>query len=271
MQSMQGTTIGVVGAGAIGGALIDRLLSGAIVRADDVIACETKDPRREEIASRFGVRTTMEAADVAGAQLIVLAVPPLEMTKVLDIIRDRVGHRPLIVSFAAAFPLALLESSLPPGTPVVRVNPNSPSLVGAGFNQVAYGRHVTGAARALGDRLLAALGTTVEVDDATMNQYTALTAVGPTYFLPVFDAMLAAGVASGLTREATLTAVVATARGTAEMVAQRAEMPDQLKLYTGLRPLKDAEVRELVTHALADALSRMTTLQQKIADAARGT
>ena len=270
MQSMHGTTIGIIGAGAIGGALIDRLLSGAGAGAQDIIACETKDPRREEIARRFGVRTTGEAADVAAAQLIVLAVPPLEMREVLGVIRDRVGHRPVVASFAAAFPLALLESSLPQGTAVVRVNPNSPSLVGAGFNPVAYGRHVTGAARALGERFLAALGTAVEVDDATMNQYTALTAVGPTYFLPVFDAMLAAGIASGLTREATVAAVVATARGTAEMVAQRAETPDQLKLYTGLRPLKDAEVRELVAQALADALSRMTALQQKIADAARG-
>jgi pyrroline-5-carboxylate reductase len=269
MQGMQGTTIGIIGAGAIGGALIDRLLSGAGARAQDITACETKDPRREEIARHFGVRTTSEAADTAGSQLIVLAVPPLEMSKVLAALRDRVGHRPFIVSFAAAFPLALLELSLPQGTPVMRVNPNSPSLVGAGFNPVTSGSHVTGAARDLADRFLTALGTAVEVDDATMNQYTALTAVGPTYFLPVFDAMVSAGVASGLTREATVAAVVATARGTAELVAQRAESPDQLKLYTGLRPLKDTEVRDLVAQALADALSRMAALQQKIADSAR--
>jgi pyrroline-5-carboxylate reductase len=269
MQSMQGTTIGIIGAGAIGGAVIDRLLNGAGARPQDIVACEAKDPRREEIGRRFGVRTTSEAVDAVGGQLVVLAVPPLEMSKILGAIHDRVGHRPVIVSFAAAFPLALLESSLPSSTPVVRVNPNSPSLVGAGFNPVAFGVHATGAARGLADRFLAALGNAVEVDDETMNQYTALTAVGPTYFLPVFDAMIAAGVSAGLTREATVAAVAATARGTAEMVAQRAEAPDQLKLYTGLRPLKDAEVRDLVAQAVGDALSRMTALQQKIAEAAR--
>ena len=269
MQSMQGTTIAIIGAGAIGGAVIDRLLNGAGARAQDLVACETNEPRREEIGRRFAVRTTAEAVDAAPAQLIVLAVPPLEMNKVLSAVRDRVAHRPVIVSLAAAFPVHLLESSLPQETPVVRVNPNSPSLVGAGFNPVAYGRHVTGAARALADRFLSALGTAVEVDDATMNQYTALTAVGPTYFLPVFEAMIAAGIAAGLTREATVAAVTATAHGTAEMVAQRGEAPEELKLYTGLRPLKDAEVRDLVAQALADALSRMTALQQKIADAAR--
>ena len=53
------------------------------------------------------------------------------------------------------------------------------------------------------------------------------------------------------------------------MAARRAEEPEQLKLYTGLRPLKDADVRELVAQAIAEAGARMTALQQKIADAPR--
>jgi pyrroline-5-carboxylate reductase len=117
----------------------------------------------------------------------------MEVTKVLNAIRDRLSHHPLIVSFAAAVPIALLESALPAATPVVRINPNSPSVVGQGFNPVTYGSHVTGAARSLVDRFIAALGATVEIDDASMNVYTALTAVGPTYFLPVLDAMITAG------------------------------------------------------------------------------
>ncbi|MGH8314110.1 MAG: pyrroline-5-carboxylate reductase family protein, partial [Steroidobacterales bacterium] len=107
-------------------------------------------------------------------------------------------------------------------------------------------------------------GKTVEIDDDKMNIYTALTAVGPTYFLPVFDAMIAAGVEAGLLRELAVAAAVETARGTAALVSQRSEPPDQLKLYTGLRPLKDVEVRDLVRQAINEANSRVTTLQQKL-------
>jgi pyrroline-5-carboxylate reductase len=144
-------------------------------------------------------------------------------------------------------------------------------LVGAGFNPVTYGSRVTAQAHALVERLLAALGTTAEIDDGQMNLYTALTAVGPTYFLPVLDAMIAAGVEAGLSREAAVAAATATAHGTAALAAQRAENPEQLKLLTGLRPLKDAEVRELVKQAIAEGGTRMTALQQKLADAARST
>ena len=101
------------------------------------------------------------------------------------------------------------------------------------------------------------------VPDAQMNLYTALSAVGPTYFLPVFDAMITAGIEGGLSRETAVAATVETARGCAEMVSKRPESPEQLKLFTGLRPLQDAAVRELVSKAIAEAATRMEALQKQ--------
>lgn len=265
MADLSGVRIGVIGAGAIGGALIDRVLQGGGAKPDQVVACEPKDARREEIGARFGVRVTTDATQAAACDLVVLAAPPLEIRKILQAIGGKLAHGPLVVSFAAAFPLKALESALPAGVPVVRVNPNSPLIVGAGYSPVAFGAHVAGPARKLADRFLAVLGRSPEISDATMNLYTALTAVGPTYFLPVFDAMIAAGMAGGLTREAALAAAVETARGCADMVALRPEAPEQLKLYTGLRPLKDAEVRDLVAAAIADAANRMEAVQKQTA------
>jgi pyrroline-5-carboxylate reductase len=264
MDSLGGVRIGIMGAGAIGGAVIDRLLTVGVAKSN-LIACEPKDARRDEIQQRFGVAVTQDATQAAAAAIVVLAVPPLEMKKVLRAIRDALKHRPLIVSFAAAMPLTLIQTLLPAGTPAVRVNPNSPSLVGSGFNPVVYGKNATGSARALAESFLAALGTSYEVPDSKMNLYTALTAVGPTYFLPVFDALIAAGVAGGLSRADAVQAAVQTALGTAAMVSHRSEPPEQLKLYTGLRPLKDAEVRDLVSKAIAEAASRMNGLEPQIA------
>ncbi|HLX30784.1 MAG TPA: pyrroline-5-carboxylate reductase dimerization domain-containing protein [Casimicrobiaceae bacterium] len=265
MDGMTRVRIGLIGAGAIGGVVIERLLNGGGARSDDMVACEVRDARREEIAQRYRVRTTTDPTDVSASDLVVIAIPPPEVAKTLAAIRDHLSHRPTIVSFAAAMPVAAIEAMLPRGTPVARINPMSPSLVGEGFNPVTYGSSVIGPARNLVDRFLTALGKTVEIDDDKMNIYTALTAVGPTYFLPVLDAMIAAGVEAGLSREAAVAAAVETAHGTAALVSQRSESPEMLKLYTGLRPLKDEEVRDLVRRAINDANTRMTTLQQKLA------
>jgi pyrroline-5-carboxylate reductase len=258
-----GVRVGIIGAGALGGAVIDRLLaSGSIARAD-IVACEPREGRREEIANRYGVKVSAEPGDAADCGIVVLAAPPLEIRKILQTIGSRLGHRPVVISFAGAIPLSLLEAALPAGVPVVRANPNSPSIVGAGYNPVVYGARINGAARELADRFLGLFGDSPAVQDGEMNLYTAITAVGPTYFLPIFDAMISAGIAGGLSPTAAVAAAVETARGSAEMIAKRPETPEQLKLFTGLRPLEDAAVRELVDKAISDALSRMETVQAK--------
>jgi pyrroline-5-carboxylate reductase len=256
-----GARVGIIGAGALGGALIDRLLASGSVWPTDVVACEPKEARREEIGRRFGVKVTADPADAAVCGIVVLAAPPLEIRKILETIGPRLDHHPPVISFAGAIPLSLLEAALPAGVPVVRANPNSASIVGAGYNPVVYGSRISGAAKELADRFLGLLGHGPAVLDSDMNLYTALTAVGPTYFLPIFDAMIGAAIAGGLSKQAAVAAAVETACGTAEMISKRSETPEQLKLFTGLRPLEDAAVRELVGKAIASALARMEQMQ----------
>jgi pyrroline-5-carboxylate reductase len=263
MADLSGIRIGVIGAGALGGALIDRLLAAGGVRPDDIVACESREARRQEIAARFRVRVSANPEDAAACAIIALTAPPLEIAKILKVIAPRLEHRPLVISCAGAIPLELLEAALPAGIPLMRVNPNSPLLVGAGYNPIVHSARMTGQDRELASGFLALLGDSPLVPDAEMNLYTALTAVGPTYFLPVFDAMIQAGIDGGLSREAAVAAAVATARGTAEMIARRAEGAEPLKLYTGLRPLDHAAMRDFVAKAIAEALARMEAVQRQ--------
>lgn len=256
--------IGIVGTGAIGGALIDRLVDGLGHSPTKVLACETDDAKRKSIEARFGVTVHDTPQRVAGVDIIVLAVPPPVVPTILAAIRDDLSHRPIIVSFAAALPVAFLEAALPMDIPVVRVNPNSPSLVGHGYNPVTFGSATDGAARDLADSFLAALGTSEEVPDDRMNLYTALTAVGPTYFLPIFDAMIQSGTDHGLSRKDAVAAAVETARGVAAMVESRDTSPEDLRLYTGLRPLDHGAARDMVTAAVDDAHARMHGVQAKV-------
>jgi len=80
--------IGIIGAGAIGGAVIESLAERCFAK-NNLIACEPKDARRDEIQQRFGVAVTQDATQAAAAAIVLLAVPPLEMKKVLRAIRGR--------------------------------------------------------------------------------------------------------------------------------------------------------------------------------------
>src|SRR5687768_14381968 len=102
----RGTSVGVVGAGAIGGALIDRLLAAGFTQ--DVVACEAREERRQEIAARYGVTVAAGPSAAARASIIVIAVPPAAVTPVLGQLREALAPSslPLVVSFAGAVPLA---------------------------------------------------------------------------------------------------------------------------------------------------------------------
>jgi pyrroline-5-carboxylate reductase len=119
-----GVRVGIIGAGALGGALIDRLLASGSIRPADIVACEPKQARREEIGRRFDVEVTADAGDAAACGIIVLAAPPLEIRKILQAIAGRLDHNPLVISLAGAVPISLLEAALPIGIPIVRANPN---------------------------------------------------------------------------------------------------------------------------------------------------
>jgi pyrroline-5-carboxylate reductase len=140
MAEPRGDRVGLIGVGALGGAMIDRLLVSGSFRPGDIVACEAKEAWREEIRARIGVEVTADPGEAASCGIVVLAAPPLEIPKILQAIAGRPKHRPLVISCAAAIPLNLLEGALPSDVPVLRVDPNSPSVAGAGYYPVCL-RH----------------------------------------------------------------------------------------------------------------------------------
>ena len=260
MKGLKNVTFGMLGAGAIGGAVIERLLALG-VPPSNLFACEIRAERRDELA-RLAITIADDPRNAARADLVVIAVPPVAVAPLLKRLKPVLTASQVIVSFAAAVPVTILERLLPSGITVARVNPNSPSRVGRGWNPVSWGRHISTTGRARIEAFLEALGDAPEVPDTEMNLYTALSAVGPTYFLPVFDAMIAAGVKAGLSRASSVAVAVGVARGVSDLVAAGPELPEQLKLLTGLRPLDHDQVRELVVTAIAAAWSRMDHLQK---------
>ena len=76
-------------------------------------------------------------------EIIFVAVKPFYMNGVLDNVKEKVTKEHLIVSVAAGYSLDQMAEHLPPETRIVRVMPNTPSLVGAGASGFCLGSHAT--------------------------------------------------------------------------------------------------------------------------------
>jgi pyrroline-5-carboxylate reductase len=145
------------------------------------------------------------------------------------------------------------------------VIPNTPSLVGAGMNPHCLGRSVPAGDLPFVDALLAVFGDTIRLDESLMEAATALTAVGPTYFYPVLEALRDAAVQAGLPRPVAERAAAATASGAARLIAETGRAPEDLKQMIGTRTLAEPEAKALFSAAYQTALEKLAAARMKLA------
>ncbi|MEM9827104.1 MAG: pyrroline-5-carboxylate reductase [Planctomycetota bacterium] len=158
--------------------------------------------------------------------VVVLAVKP---DKILPLIAayDAWKDRP-VVSIAAGVTLGQLISAVGHSR-VIRVMPNTPSLVGFGMSGYVCGDDVTANDRQSLVGLLDAIGQHVEVTERQLEALTGLSGSGPAYVYLMIEALADGGVAAGLPRQIAMQLATQTVRGGAEMVAQTGQHPGVLK------------------------------------------
>ena len=135
----------------MGRALIGGLLRGGW-RAEQLSVAESQPAAREALARDFGISAAGDnAAAVAGAPIVVLAVKPQDAAAVLRPLASALAAgQSLLISVAAGVRCAALESWCGQGVPVLRAMPNRPARVGAGATGVYAPAAVGGEQRAAG-------------------------------------------------------------------------------------------------------------------------
>lgn len=219
----------VLGGGVMGEALVTALLAAGWT-PEDVDVTEPGAARANELSGKYGVRAAdpnRKAASRAG--LVVVSVKPQVVPAVLAEIAPVLRPGTLVVSVAAGVPLAVYESALPEGTPVVRVMPNTPALIGKGASAIAPGAHATEEHLSLTERVLAPTGLVVRVPEKDLDAVTAISGSGPAYAFYLIDAMAEAGVLLGLTRDLATRLAVATVEGSAALAAGTGDHPVVLR------------------------------------------
>jgi pyrroline-5-carboxylate reductase len=149
----------------------------------------------------------------------------------------------------------LVEGGLPAGTPVVRVMPNTPMVVGEAMSAVSGGTHATPEHLALVEELLGAVGKVVRVPETQQDAVTALSGSGPAYFFFLVEAMIDAGILLGLPRAVVADLIVQSAYGAATMLRESSDHPVLLReAVTSPAGTTIAAIRELERHGVRAAL-----------------
>jgi pyrroline-5-carboxylate reductase len=201
---------------------------------------------------------------VCAADAILIAVSPKSVFDVIHTFANWVCPSRVVISFAAAVPLANIEAVLHPGTSVARIMPNAPSLVGQGMNTVAYGTAVTPEVRALVEAILAALGETLVVRDDQMNWCVGLTGAAMRSLLPALEGMTRAGVEAGFTEPESRRMAAQVMLGTAALALQTELTIEQIKALTPMPTVNEEAVSQVFLEAARGAQEKMEQFQKKL-------
>lgn len=226
-----GLKIAVLGAGNMGAALIGGILKTGVAQRERVWATVRSEERAAEVASRFSIRATAGCNPEAAreADLIVLAVKPATLPKVLKEIRDVLRDEQILLSLAAAVPIALIEKIAARRMPVFRAMPNIPVVVEEGATAVAANGCCSPEQRNLVLEIFRAVGVAVFVEEDLMHVVTALSGSGPAYVYMVIEALIAGGLKMGLSREISTRLAEQTVLGAAKQVRESMLHPAVLR------------------------------------------
>lgn len=260
--------IAMIGGGAMGEAVIAGLIRSGRPPGDLVVV-EQRADRASELSERYAVAAGPDSAAVARADTVLLVVKPGDALAAAESLGEHLAAGAVVVSLAAGIPIAALEARLPRGTPVVRVMPNTPALIGEGMSALSRGATVTDGQFAAAMDLLAACGRVVEVPEQHLDAVTALSGSGPAYLFYVAEALIEAGVVLGLPRATARELAGQTLFGAAAMLRETGEHPSLLReqvtspggtTAAALRVLDARAVRAAFVSALAAAAERSAEL-----------
>lgn len=220
--------LGFIGGGNMAAAMIGGLLQKGFT-PDAIQVAEPMAERCAWLTREFGVAVEEIAAETLGADVIVLAVKPQQLSALL---RDLPPLRPgqLVVSIAAGIRALDISRWLGHHPAVVRAMPNTPALVGAGIAGLYALPGVSDAQKTQASRILEAVGGAVWVsDEAQIDAVTAISGSGPAYVFYFIEALEQAGIELGLPRETARLLTLQTFFGAAALAIKDQSAPAELR------------------------------------------
>ena len=259
-------SIGFIGAGNMGGAIIKGLLSGETRSSSDVIICDPRENILQELTKTFpGIQTDTDNTKAAEASILVLAVKPQVYQAVIQGIREQIKPETIVVTIAAGLTLEKVSGWFGGKRKIVRTMPNTPALISEGMTALCPGAEVAeGELKAVQD-IFNAVGKTVVLPEHLMDAYTSLAGSSPAWVFMFLESLADGAVKDGIPRALAYEIASQAVIGSAKLVAQSGKHPGVLKdevcspggiTIEAVATLEEAGFRSAIIRAVSDCTAK---------------
>ncbi|RLQ95505.1 pyrroline-5-carboxylate reductase [Falsibacillus albus] len=272
---LKNKTIAFIGAGSMAEAMISGIVHSELMPKDQVIATNrSNEERLEEIRNKYGIKAMpKDKLEFEDVDIFILAMKPKDIDIALDSIKDKVNENQLIVSVLAGISTEYMEKQLPENQPVVRVMPNTSSMLQESATAISTGKYVAMDHVLEMKELLACIGEVYVIDEEQMDIFTGIAGSGPAYFYYLMEHMEKAGQAGGLDKELARKIGAQTILGAAKMMLEQEDTPAELRkkvtspngtTAAGLEALKNFGGGEAITEAVKGAAKRSEEISSQL-------
>ena len=223
-------SIGFIGAGHMGGAIIRGLLSGGTRSASDLIVSDPREKALSELSAAFpGIRTSDDNSEAASASILILAVKPQVYERVIKGIRDGISPKTVVVTIAAGLTLEKVSGWLGENIKIIRTMPNTPALVSEGMTALCPGPEIKDEELQAVQDIFNAVGRTVILPEHLMDAYTSLAGSSPAWVFMFLEALADGAVREGIPRTIAYEIAAQAVSGSARLAADSGLHPGILK------------------------------------------
>ena len=263
--------VGIIGVGNMGEAFIAALIRSGLQPSAVAIVVRRAE-RGEELAKKYGVSVVGLAETISSSDVLLLGIKPQGLSELLPEIAPHLKAQTLVISLLAGKTIAAISQGLNGHTSIVRVMPNTPTLVGKGMAGYSLGTGVSDEQNKFVDQLLAATGKSLLIPEELQNSLTGTSGSGPAYFFRFVEAMIDGAVALGLSREDATTLTLQTIVGAAAMLEESGDSPTVLRekvtslkgaTAEALAVFDAADISQIVADAMAASAKRAAELAQQ--------
>ncbi len=268
---MEQLTLGFIGCGSMGTAIIKGIVKNNTVDSDKIWVYDVQADKAEALQKNISVNVASDYSELCEkSDCIFLVVKPADLSHLLSRINNLLHENHLIVSVIAGISTGFIDSALGNNHRVIRLMPNTPCLIGEGVIAISPGKYARESDPDMVEELVASLGLTIKTEDKYMDAITALSGSGPAYVLLFLESLVEGGVNIGLDRQTAENLATQTLMGTAKMAQSSGNNYVELKnsvaspggtTIAALKSLETNAFRGTVMDAVAAAFQRAKSLK----------
>ncbi len=266
-------SIGFIGAGNMGSAMIGGIIEAGFAKAENVCVFDLDKEQVNFLAQEYGIQPVESLDEMLNqSRMIVLAVKPNIYPSVLEQLKDPLTEEHIIITIAAGVTLGQVEKIVGAKHKIVRSMPNTPALVQKGMAALCVNSQVSEDEFQMVGEMFNSFGKWEKVNETLMDSVVAVSGSAPAYVFLFIEAMADAAVQGGMARKQAYAFAAQTVMGAASMVIETGKHPGELKdmvcspggtTIEAVRSLEKNGFRSAVIEAMVDCMDKSAKMGGK--------